>query len=100
MRVVRVRRFFAKIEITCNRLRTFLVFVRNMLHGNAMDYAAKTCLACNALQGGASCSPRDGCGVGGTIEGVGNKRVAGTTGSRASANGDDWGEGESVGTCV
>ena len=42
----------------------------------------------------------DGSGVGGTIEGVGNKRVAGTTGSRASANGDDWGEVESVGTCV
>ena len=42
----------------------------------------------------------DGSGVGGTIEGVGNKRVAGTTGSRASANGDDWGEVESVGTWV
>ena len=33
--------------------------------------------------------PGDGSGVGGTIEGVGNKRVAGTTGSRVSANGDD-----------
>ena len=43
---------------------------------------------------------REGCGVGGTIEGVGNKRVAGATGSRVSANGDDWGEGESVGTWV
>lgn len=41
-----------------------------------------------------------GSGVGGTIEGVGEKRVAGTTGSRVSANGDDWCEGESVGTCV
>ena len=41
-----------------------------------------------------------GSGVGGTIEGVGNKRVAGTTGSRESANGDDWGEVESVGTTV
>ena len=41
-----------------------------------------------------------GCGVGGTIEGVGNKRVAGTPGSRASANGDDWGEVESIGTTV
>ena len=26
------------------------------------------------------------------VEGVGNKRVAGTPGSRESANGDDWGE--------
>ena len=40
---------------------------------------------------------RGGSGVGGTIEGVGNMRVAGTTGSRVSANGDDWGEVDSVG---
>ena len=41
-----------------------------------------------------------GSGVGGTIEGVGEKRVAGATGSRESANGDDWCESESVETTV
>ena len=36
--------------------------------------------------------PGDGSGVGGALEGVGEKRVAGTSGSRVSANGDNWGE--------